>query len=170
MAETVWPLAYRRIFLSNTMGKKKRTRIEESAGGVATVAPSSGLRDFVPEQLKESRCPFFGMSFREGFLQPAVGHRHSCAVADSIIGDEEVSFGRSISREKYLCLFKRTQSGDPMWSQCPRCPRHGDMRGRNALALLMDGMIVVFPQSDGTEKKVPFREWYGYCVKETKPA
>jgi len=169
MAEIMWPLAYRRIF-GNATEKKKGTRIEEDAGGVATVAPSSGLGDFVPEQLKESRCPFFGMSFREGFLQPALGYCHSCAVADSIIGDEEASFGRSISREKHLCLFKRTQSGDPMWSQCPRCPRHNDRRGRNALALLMDGMIVFFPQSDGTEKKVPFRKWYGYCVKETKPA
>lgn len=142
-----WPYPFRRI--GTTFLLQERTRIEEDAGGGTTVAPSSGLGDILPNHLKDSRCPFFGMKFDGDALIPS-DEVNRCVVA-TLLGETDG-----------MCSVVACGGGCPSWTGCPRS-KHTN--AKSIISMLSENRVIF---SD--DFQMIFACWYDQCVKKNKPA
>jgi len=142
-----WPYPFRRI--GPTCFVQERTRIEEDAGGDTTVAPSSGLGDILPNYLKESRCPFFGMKFD----------------SDALVSSDEVNrcvVATLLEETDGMCSVVACGGACPSWTGCPRS-KHPS--AKSIISMLSETRVIF-----SGDFQMNFAQWYDYRVKKTKPA
>jgi len=141
-------------FMGLPFGGKNGMSFEEDAGGGhATVATSSDLGEFLPDNMKQSRCPFFGLTFdaqRKVFI--LTEGTNTCAI-------KKVTDANTL-----ICLLK-AKGHMPLWSGCPQNLSNPESEGVVS-ALRLSGAHVIIPSKfgSGAERRVSFEEWYHFCT------
>ncbi|NTV44504.1 MAG: hypothetical protein HGA67_02285 [Candidatus Yonathbacteria bacterium] len=133
-------------------------RVEEDAGGGnATVATSSDLGELLPDNLKDVRCPFYGLRFD--------ALRNMFVVEMNAVKQDMCAIARLRDSNIPTC-FSALKDRAPVWAACVHYLSRENASGIIE-ALSQGGVQVSVPSKLGSEGEtlVSLEEWYAYCTK-----